>query len=436
MNLAVVSPLPSNPKVLQRADLSSDQSEVYDRTLSWVRQGSAPVFALGGLGGTGKSEMLALLGREAGLGPIAFCAYTGKAASVLKKKLARGGVATRDRLKKDEYSSLPYCGTIHGLVYVPVTDPDTDKIVRWSLRETLDAEYALICVDEASMLSDEALGHLRSYGVKILLVGDHGQLPPVGAGGEWMKNPDVRLEKIHRLAEGNPIIRLAAGVRQTGRLDLGLAEGDPRVRFERLSSLRSVLEERYGGVQETKDLTAKVSIVYTNRRRAEVNRLTREILGKNPKGPEAGDQVIALKNDREAGVSNGMRGFLATLEGPSPTFPWQIRGRVDFTEDDVTTRVSLCGPQFGHDKTVSDLSDGEKLIKAAGYKPRAPVTGWYMLGDLYDYGYAVTGHKMQGAQCEDVLLVMERPGPVEQEIWVRWLYTCLSRSSDRITIVA
>ena len=433
MNLAVVPPPPRS--VLRYADLSPDQSAAYDQVSRRARGGGMWVLSLGGFAGTGKSEILALLAREPGLGPIAFCAYTGKAASVLRKKLARGGVVTRDRLKKDECSSLPYCGTIHSLVYVPVTDHDTDKIVRWSLREALDAEYALICVDEASMVSDEALGHLRSYGVPILLVGDHGQLPPVGAAGNWMKEPDIRLEKIHRQAEGNPIIRIAAGVRESGRLDLSLVDGDPRVRFGRIAGLKTVLEERYQGVQETKDLVAKVSIVYTNRRRAEVNRITREILGKNPKGPEAGDQVIALKNDREAGVSNGMRGFLATVEGPSPTFPWQIRGRVDFTEDDVTARVSLCGPQFGQDKTVSDLSEGEKLIKAAGFKPTRPVTGWYMLGDLYDHGYAVTGHKMQGAQCEDVLLICERPWKVTEDDWKKWMYSCITRATQRITVL-
>ena len=432
MNLVALPPSTKNR--LERADLSPDQREAYDTIVSWVRGGGGEVLSLGGFAGTGKSELLGLLAREEGLGPIAFTAYTGKASSVLKKKLARGGVATRDRLKQDERSRLPYCGTIHGLVYVPVTDSETDKILRWTLRDTLDAEYALLCVDEASMLGDEALGHLRSYGVPILLVGDHGQLPPVGVAGNWMKDPDIRLEKIHRQAEGNPLIRIAAGMRQTGRLDLSLAEGDPRVRFERISGLRSVLEERYQGVQETKDLVAKVTIVYTNRRRAEVNRLTREILGK--KAPiEAGDQVIALKNDRESGVTNGMRGLLATVEGPSPTFPWQIRGRVDFTEDDVTTRVSLCGPQFGHDKTVSDLSEGEKLIKAAGFKPRAPVTGWYMLGDLYDHGYAVTGHKMQGAQCEDVLLICERPWKVTEDDWKKWMYSCITRATQRITVL-
>ena len=107
----------------------------------------------------------------------------------------------------------------------------------------LDRNYGLIIVDEASMVDDMMIRDLRSFGVPILAVGDHGQLPPVGGVGSLMKNPNLRLEQIHRQAEGNPIIALSKMMREEGRLPESMP-GDA-VRFERLRFVDKLIEERY-----------------------------------------------------------------------------------------------------------------------------------------------------------------------------------------------
>src|SRR5208282_6828508 len=101
----------------------------------------------------------------------------------------------------------------------------------------------LIIVDEASMVADDMVRDLQSFHVPILAVGDHGQLPPVGGVGSLMKNPMLRLEQIHRQAEGNPIIALSKMIREQGRIPDELP-GDA-VRFGKLRFVENLLEERY-----------------------------------------------------------------------------------------------------------------------------------------------------------------------------------------------
>jgi len=47
----------------------------------------------------------------------------------------------------------------------------------------------------------------------------------------------------------------------------------------------------------------------------------------------------------------------------------------------------------------------------------------------------MTGHKMQGSQAEDVCVVAERPGPVSDSDWQAWCYTCVTRATERLTVI-
>ena len=333
---------------LHLKDLSPDQRVAYDAVVDWERNNtqSKPILVVGGYAGTGKSALLGVFAKESGVEPIAFCAYTGKAASVLRRKLLNSGIRTRSKVVKSSqdngpdvyyetdstFQGTPYCGTIHGLIYRPVMDEKSGRISSWELRDELDAPYKLLVVDEASMVSDEMLSDLRGYGIQILLVGDHGQLPPVNGMGSLMQHPDVRLEKIHRQAETNPIIRLSAEVRRTGRLDRKLADGK-HIAFAPISHLRNLLGKRYRGVAGD-DLFKLTTLVYTNRRRAGVNQLARLTLGKRG-APLVGEQVVCLRNDRMRGVYNGMRGIITRDQGRHKSWPWQIQAEVDFAEDGI-----------------------------------------------------------------------------------------------------
>lgn len=413
-------PFPSAPdKGLQLHDLSPDQKSAFDTIMSWVRfnEHSQPILTLGGFAGTGKSTILGVVAKHSGVVPIAFCAYTGKASSVLRRKLKDQGILTRARVNRTardegpdgyyaaaEQSDKPFCGTIHSLIYQPIVDPKSGRIEGWVQREELDAPYKLIVIDESSMVSDEMLSDLRNYGVQILAVGDHGQLPPVAGMGTLMRNPDIRLEKIHRQAEGNPIIKLSAVLRQTGKFDRKYADGK-HIQFKSIAVLRPLLQQRYTKA-EPSELMKMVTLCYTNRRRAMVNALTRGLMLRSGP-PKHGELVMCLRNNKDMGVYNGMRGIITETRGRHPRWPWQMQNEVDFVEDDVRAVVTMCAQQFGREKTFSDFEELEAAIKETA-KAVVHINNWTAVGGLYDFGYAMTVHK-----CVAPETLIETPNGLE-----------------------
>ena len=53
--------------------------------------------------------------------------------------------------------------------------------------------------------------------------------------------------------------------------------------------------------------------------------------------------------------------------------------------------------------------------------------------DEFDYGYALTVHKAQGSQWDDIVLFDE--SFAFKDTRERWLYTAITRAAERITIV-
>jgi len=157
--------------------LSPEQERAHDHLMSWLQhcedEGYHNYITVGGYAGTGKTHLatalrisLRDLNRTIRVG---FCAFTGKASSVLKERLESMGGLNED----------DYIGTIHGMMYKPIIDEDENgrqKIVGWKKRLALD--YDVIILDEASMVSADLWADLTSYDIPIIAVGDHGQLPP------------------------------------------------------------------------------------------------------------------------------------------------------------------------------------------------------------------------------------------------------------------
>jgi exodeoxyribonuclease V len=432
---------------MELKDLSEDQHEAASSIMTWLDRGTdtKQTLTFAGYAGTGKTTVISVLARQLPQ-PLAFCAYTGKASSVLARKLKKHGIETtpetrtigEDGERIDEYR--PYCGTIHGLIYWPCrkcrprdekknVDPNIDCSLcdnkRFMEREDLDRPYKLIVCDEASMVSDEMLRAMLSYGVPILAVGDHGQLRPIERNGSLMLNPDIRLEKIHRQAESNPIIALSKVIRESGSLDPNLCNND-KVRLVDKNSMPYFLARSYTPGRE--DLLSMAIICWTNSMRVHLNRAVRGHLGRHNL-PIKGDVVICLKN--KPPIYNGMRGVIEgdVVGDDNEKRPKFFTDRVNFMEDDIVeSNAAMSALQFNTERTITRERAYELGI--------APLSS---LGSLYDYGYALTCHKMQGSQAYKIAVViergqqrfMDRKAPDE---YARWLYTAVTRSSDRLVI--
>lgn len=419
-----------------QAKLSADQSAALARVMAWIATDSS-LFRLGGLAGTGKTTLLGHLATTLPADwPVAYVAYTGRAASVLARKFRALGIESTSRTQlpegqalkgraldvcysaDSEESLLPFVGTIHRLLYRPIVDPKTEELRGWSKRDQLDRDYALIVIDEASMVGDDVLADLQRFQVPILAVGDHGQLPPVMSAGSLMRDPDVRLEKIHRQAAGNPVIALAHHLREGGLFrEFSPASGDKRVAFYGKNELARVLEEA--------DLSslATAVICWTNRMRVRLNGLARSSLGlKGP--PRQGDLVVALKNYPP--ICNGMRGVLPADSTPGK-MPWELGLSVTFPEEDLAEHTIANAAQFNREKPFASVDE----LKARGIDVSTVGGG----GRLYDFGYAMTAHKYQGSQAAHVIIFVDRPEDPSTDDWRRWIYTAVTRSSDRLTVL-
>jgi len=389
---------------LTARDLSPDQRFVFESLSSWAEIPRG-LLTIGGLAGSGKTTLLGIFAATTRL-RVAYCAFTGRAASVLTRKLRAAGAP----------SGL-LATTIHRLIYAPIIHPKTERVLGWRRRPALKDEYDLVVIDEASMVSGALLEDLQQYEVPILAVGDHGQLPPVADSGDLMRAPDLKLEAIHRQAAGNPIIQLAHRVRTIGELD-GFEDGE-RVAFGR----KSAFEEVYS-VAAMGGLIDVGVICWANQTRITLNTRARRCLGFTGL-PRKGELVVCLKN--EPPIYNGMRGVLSdhTRLGARP---WMLESSIAFPEEKVPAFVyQLCAGQFNRKERLEDLDEVRGLgIEADSMKEA---------GSLFDFGYALTCHKSQGSQWETVVLYLDRPIKPDEEQWRRWAYTAITRASERVVIL-
>lgn len=251
--------------------LSEEQKFVLREVMKFPKD----TLKIGGLAGTGKSTLIKHLIEL--LPRFAVCAFTGKAANVLRKK----GIPAK---------------TIHSLIYKAYTDDE--KKVYFSIAGSLDFDGVI--VDEASMVSENLCRDLKSFGKPIIFVGDHGQLEPVGDKFNLMSDPDYRLETIHRNA--GEIAHFAEYIRN------GYKPSSWEIRKGVGEKIKFVPKFSYKTVAPSVD---QVICAY-NKTRAEVNNIVRSDMGRGI-GPEAGDKVMCLRNDTTKGLFNGMQGEISAI---------------------------------------------------------------------------------------------------------------------------
>lgn len=362
-------------------DWTAEQDRALAAVAEWLAAPRGPqVFRLFGYAGTGKTTLARHLAEHVD-GETAFGAFTGKAALVMRSK---GCAQAR---------------TIHSMIYRP-KDVDTEE-PSFELNEDAPAASAsLIVIDECSMVDEELGRDLLSFGKKVLVLGDPAQLPPVKGGGFFTEGePDVMLTQVHRQAADNPIVRLSMLVREGGRPARG-AYGESRV------IAKSEIET--DAVQ-----AADQVLVGLNRTRHAYNRRLRELAGFSGDAPQVGEKLVCLRNNRAKGLLNGATFRVARASGVR-------RGKLRLTvsPEDVpgarAQRVAVL-PQF--------FSGTDEEIPFSLRRN----------SDEFDYGYALTVHKAQGSQWNDVVLFDESHAFREHR--ARWLYTGVTRAAERLTLV-
>ena len=258
----------------------------------------------------------------------------------------------------------------------------------------------VVVVDEGSMVPTRALAELLEHVVdvdgKLVLTGDHRQLPELEAGGSF-----------RGLARRLPAIVLADNRRQYAaweqRALRELRDGDVATALgEYRRRGRVVTADDADGVhrQLVADWWAaggpaggimiallRTDVRALNRRARELMRERGRIAGQGLEVAgewfSAGDSVVLRQNDGRLGVANGDRGVVASVRGNS--LDVELGGR----------RITL-----PHDYLQRRTAHGDPVLA---------------------HGYAVTGHVAQG-------LTAERAFVLASDLMYReWAYTAMSR---------
>lgn len=446
-------------------DFTADQSVCADQLELFLKD-TTPygTFLLSGYAGTGKTSLLGAFIRTLSHYkiPTTLLAPTGKAAKVLSSKSGRRAF------------------TIHKMIYRRKNKNDDFNLIQ--LAPNLQKNTVFI-VDEASMIGDytivdgnvnqrNLLEDLLEYvfgGVncKLILLGDTGQLPPVGStfspalNRGYLDNNyprlniySAKLSEVLRQQEDSDVLANATKLRKTKSVFPKLEirkNGD----VELISGLelQDVLESSFSGsgTEET------IVITRSNKRCNEYNRQIRSRVFWYEEQLCNGDLLMVVKNNYHWLKDEPEMGFIANGE----TMIVKRVMKHEYLYGFEFARLSVIFPdyeQLGEQEvlvhTESLTSDGASLSrdrlkelffeveKDYLYEPNKKKRYDLILANPYfnalqiKYAYAVTCHKSQGGQWEHVFIdVGYLPEDIDKDEYNRWLYTALTRAKSKVYLI-
>jgi len=366
--------------------------KAYKDIKKWFEKTTDQCFRLGGLAGTGKTTLIKNIHEHLKLNreDIAYAAYTGKAADVMRKK------------------GLIGASTIHGLMYAPIIDED--GMLTGFDRVGINREIKLVVIDEASMVNLEIHEDLLAEDVRILYVGDYGQLPPVKSEFNLMKKDDLdyALTKIHRQAKDSGILQLAMQARMGHNIKPGTYGKNKDAYVANSINVDSIMK-------------ADQILCGKNDTRHMLNRVYREQLGYDDtfsEGLNAGEKIIINCNNKKFSIYNGQQFIVLKRFGSKANPKMIVMEPHDYYNTDVKLNQAI--KKYPSKLTrVFPFRFGNEFTD----KSHAQI----------DYGYCVTVHKAQGSEWEKVIVFDENY--IFRENAKRWLYTAVTRASEKLIVV-
>jgi ATP-dependent exoDNAse (exonuclease V) alpha subunit len=263
----------------------------------------------------------------------------------------------------------------------------------------------VLVVDEAGMVATRQLAALvdavDQAGGKLVLVGDHRQLPELEAGGGFrgLVRRGLAIELTENRRQVNSWERRALEHLRQGDPEDALAAYHARDRLVFGARDEDVRDRLVADWWRAGDADGALMIAYRRADVAALNERAREVMRRDgalgpvelrlPGGGFAvGDHVVVKRNNARLCVSNGERGRVLGVEPESSRL-----------EADFGGRLVVFDARFLHDRT----QDGDPTLL---------------------HGYAVTGHVAQGVTV-DRAYVLASEGPYRE-----WIYTAMSRGRE------
>jgi exodeoxyribonuclease V len=382
-----------DPSIMSSNDFDFNEQQKYAiRSITaWYRQyrdGLAlnPVYFLAGYAGTGKTSVAKTVAELCvPAHRIVYIAPTGKAASRLRQKGCKGAM------------------TLHSFAYNVRGENEEGEPI-FVEKGVLNESPLLVVCDEASMLGARDNRALLRHNIPVLALGDTGQVEPVKDAAAYTDaNVDFMLTEIHRQAADSNIIRASMFVREGKRLpireydDVRVREGHPK---------DADLVEHSG--EDGQIICAR------NDTRRYLNARVRAILGFSGAVPQIGEKIVCTSNQHGFGIMNGETSILLGYE-EAPGYEREddddgLRVRVKSLTDGKERRVKFNTLSFSADEEVAT-----EARKSAGG---------------FDYGFALTIHKSQGSEWDNVLVIEESL----RGQYAKLMYTAITRAAKRLTM--
>lgn len=342
---------------------------------------------------------------------VAYAAYTGKAAEVLRAKGNKNALTTHKLLYK----------------FQPLEDGTFIKVKKDEL------EYSVIIIDEVSMFPKSMLEDLLSFDdIFVIFLGDPFQLPVINKkdSHDLLDHPDIFLDEIMRQAAESEIIQLTMKIRAGEKIDF--SHGKEVIIIPETDFVTGHL------------LWADQVLCATNATRNALNSQMRELLGYSG-DPKEGEKMICLRNywdkcsfDKECALVNGMTGTLISPLTKRGYLPYWVRvqnKRPEYLMSGFQTEDGAEFKNLNMDKklimTGESTYDSEEkynlrgLVKKVGFNP-VPFE--------FAFGYCITTHKSQGSEWDKVTVV-EEGFPYNKLEHARWLYTACTRAAEKLVLI-
>lgn len=446
---------------------TEEQSVLFSDLESFARDRKGnQLFLLKGFAGTGKTSVLGAFVKTLGHYKVKtmLMAPTGRAAKVFSSKSEKGTL------------------TIHKLIYRRKSKTDFGSPI--SLMPNLQRK-TLFIVDEASMIGDYSMqndGNINSRnllqdlfdyvysseGCKLILMGDDGQLPPVGSDHSPALNQDYlnnyypelnirsfNLNEVVRQAQDSEILRNATLLRNTNWVDY------PRFDIQQQTDLI-----RLSGMELQDELESSISkygtedTIVITRSNKNANKYNQQIRGRIMWFEEklcGGDALMVVKNNYFWLGDESKVGFIANGEIIKVRRVLKVEELFGFE----FAHLLVTFPDYEDLGDVELIIHTESLLVEAPNLPRDRIKALFyeierdyiqitnkkkryeaILNDPYfnalqvKYAYAVTCHKSQGGQWKHVYIDQ---GYISEEMmgpdYYRWLYTALTRGTEKVFLV-
>lgn len=474
------------------------QETVLQQMIDFLSHPTDRVFILRGYAGTGKTTLMRFLVKKLEQMEMNYrlLASTGRAAKILSNLSNKpevtstihsliyvfNGLNNEIEIEKQERPEVDTTGQLY-LVF--------DKV------SVLDGSAETIyIVDEASMVSDvedkevvqakfgdgrllyDLLNYDKHPKSKFIFVGDPCQLPPIteyyspALMSDYLRQTyaigvqEQELTEIMRQSNDNDIITASKKVRElynsAPALESFYPVGGRRVwgylpfrncrNIEFHSSLDN-LTDCYVENIKANGYEKSTLICRSNTACTKLSNIIREKLGKAPNRLSKGDLLLVVQNNLPTGLLNG---DMVVVEEVSPsvkvlaglTFR-QLTLRELFTKNRITTLIIenllyQASPNLDKDQQHELFLDFIYRMYALDITPKKKRRQFYyhMENDPYlnalrcSWGYAITCHKAQGGEWEDVYINVPRDitlNPIKDNY--QWVYTAMTRAISTLHVV-